>query len=69
MTDNQRQKANIEVSLTRLDWEIGKLSNRLARVSGCKPNRAVDHLERIHARAQSHRLLLVGMLRDVGGLR
>jgi hypothetical protein len=51
--------------IERQEAEISKLSGRLERIKGCSLNRVVEFLERAIARAQIHRLVLIGMLRQL----
>ena len=65
MDDHHRQRINLQASLAAISYDIRTKSERVARMGGDRKFRVVVDLERIIARARSHRLFLLGMLRQL----
>ena len=65
MDDFHRQRMNIRASLAANAEYIRKRSERLARLAHNRASRIVEDLKRNIAGAQSHRLFLLGMLREI----
>ena len=55
---------NIRASLAQVEADILNLSARLERIRDCSVHSVVNRLEKEHARAQAHRLILLCLCRD-----